>query len=81
MESLTCYFCKKTEKSIQHLVRHVKIHKILPYKCSAENCQQKEYTNIESFRSHIKRHGRINPAATRVNQVVLEEEVPESNGE
>lgn len=56
MDVLKCFYCWKREKTVNALIKHVKKEMILPYKCNVERCRQKTFGNIESFRSHIKKH-------------------------
>lgn len=53
---LTCFHCKKIQKSIQDLIVHVRFEKKLPYKCTIPSCFRRSFGNVESLRSHLNRH-------------------------
>lgn len=56
MSPLNCFYCKKKEKSATSLIKHLKRKKLLRYKCAVPTCSEKSFGNVETFRSHIKRH-------------------------
>lgn len=53
---LACFYCEKIENSINSLISHVRSEGILPYKCKAAKCSKAIFGNVETFRSHIKKH-------------------------
>lgn len=61
---LACFYCHKIEKSISGLVTHAKMEKRLPYKCSITECATKSFSNLETFRTHLKRHRLCEPLTT-----------------
>lgn len=53
---LKCFYCGKVETSILSLISHIRSEAILPYKCSEQRCSGKIFGNIETFRTHLKKH-------------------------